>query len=208
VDEAHDRVTRSRLLPAQVEILVASGDVQAARAAADELSEIAGDLGVPLLGALASHARGAVQLAEGDPRGALSPLRHACTAWQELEAPYEAARVRALIGLACRELGDEDSAGMELDAARWTFRQLGAAPDLGRVQALLHPAAARTAGGLTPRELEVLRLVAAGKTNRSIATELFLSEKTVARHLSNIFTKLGLSSRAAATAYAYEHDLV
>ena len=122
--------------------------------------------------------------------------------------PYEAARVRVLIGLACRQLGDQDSAEMELDAARSVFQELGAVPDLARAQELSWKAAAKPAGGLTARELEVLRLVATGKTNRSIAADLFLSEKTVARHVSNIFSKLGLSSRAAATAYAYEHDLV
>ncbi|MPZ16142.1 MAG: DNA-binding response regulator, partial [Chloroflexi bacterium] len=113
-----------------------------------------------------------------------------------------------LIGLCCRALGDEDGAEMEIDAARWVFQQLGAAPDLARVDALSQRTAARAAGGLTAREVEVLRLVAAGKTNRTIAAELFLSEKTVARHVSNIFTKLDLSSRAAATAYAYEHHLI
>jgi DNA-binding NarL/FixJ family response regulator len=122
--------------------------------------------------------------------------------------PYEAARARVLIGLACRQLGDEETAEMELDAARLVFGQLGAAPDLARAQALSRSAATKPADGLTPRELEVLRLVATGITNKSIAADLFLSEKTVARHVSNIFTKLDLSSRAAATAYAYEHDLV
>ena len=121
--------------------------------------------------------------------------------------PYEAARSRVLIGLACRELGDEEGAEMELDAADWIFGRLGAAPDRARAQSLSGKAA-KPAGGLTARELEVLRHVAAGKTNRVIAADLFLSEKTVARHVSNIFTKLGVSSRAAATAYAYEHDLV
>ena len=136
VDEAQDRVARSRLLPAHVEIMLAAGDVRAARAAADELSEIAADLDAPLLRALAAHAEGAVLLAEGDARAALGALRRAWTAWQELEAPYEAARVRVLIGLACRQLGDEDTAEMELDAARWVFEQLGAVPDLARAQAL------------------------------------------------------------------------
>ncbi|MGH2824736.1 MAG: helix-turn-helix domain-containing protein, partial [Thermoleophilaceae bacterium] len=160
------------------------------------------------LRALAAHAQGAVLLLEGDARAALGALRHGWAAWQELEVPYEAARVRVLIGLACRQLGDEETALMELDAARWVFEQLGAAPDLARAQALSRKARDKPPGGLTARELEVLRLVATGKTNRSIAADLFLSEKTVARHVSNIFTKLGLSSRAAATAYAYEHDLV
>jgi DNA-binding CsgD family transcriptional regulator len=208
LDEARDRVTRSKVLPAHVEIMLAAGDVQAARAAADELSEIAADLEAPLLGALAAQAQGAVLLGEGDARAACDALRRAWTAWQKLEAPYEAARVRVLIGLACRDLGDEDTAEMELDAARCVFQQLGAAPDLARVEALSRKVAARAAGGLTAREVQVLRLVAAGKTNRAIAADLFISEKTVARHVSNIFAKLDLSSRAAATAYAYEHDLL
>ena len=205
---AQDRLARSRLLPALVEIMFAAGDAGAAGAAADELSEMAGDLDTPLLRALATHGEGAVLLLEGDARAALGALRHAWSAWRELEVPYEAARVRVLIGLACRELEDEETAEMELDAARSVFEQLGAVPDLARAQALSREPPAKRAGGLTARELDVLRLVATGKTNRSIAADLFLSEKTVARHVSNIFTKLGLSSRAAATAYAYEHDLV
>jgi DNA-binding CsgD family transcriptional regulator len=207
-DEAQDRVTRSRLLPALVEIMSAAGDADAARAAADELSKIADDLDALLLRAPAAHAQGAVLLLEGDARAALGALRQAWTVWQELEVPYEAARVRVLIGLACRKLGDRDGAEMELDAARRVFQELGAGADLARAQALSGKGAATPAGGLTPRELEVLRLVATGRTNRAIAADLVLSEKTVARHVSNIFRKLGLSSRAAATAYAYEHDLV
>ena len=208
VDEDQDRLTRSRLLPAHVEIMLAARDVEAARISAGELSAIADDLDAPLLRAVAAHAQGAILLAEGDARAALDALRHAWNAWQELEAPYEAARVRALIGLACRELGDKDSEEMELDATRRVFQRLGATPDLARVEELSRTAAPRAAGGLTAREVEVLRLVAAGKTNRAIADELVISEKTVARHVSNIFTKLGLSSRSGATAYAYEHDLV
>jgi DNA-binding NarL/FixJ family response regulator len=208
VDEAESFVARSRLLPAHVEIMLAAGDVDAAVAAADELAAIADDLDAPLLRARATHAQGAVLVARGDARAALAALRRAWSAWQELEAPHEAASTRALIGLACRGLGDEDGAAMELDAARWAFQELGAMPDVARMDALSRPAAAKDAGGLTARELEVLRLVAAGKTNRTIAADLFLSEKTVARHVSNIFVKLGVSSRAAATAYAYEHDLV
>ena len=208
VDEAHDLVTRSKLLPAYVEIMLAAADVQAAGDAADELSDIAGDLDAPLLRAVAAHAAGSVLLARGEARAALDELRHAWKTWQDLEAPYEAARTRALIGLACRELDDEDTAAMELDATRRVFRQLGATPDLARVEKLFGKAASRTADGLTAREVEVLRLVSAGKTNRAIADELGISEKTVARHISNIFTKLGLSSRSAATAYAYQHDLV
>jgi DNA-binding NarL/FixJ family response regulator len=208
MDEAQDRVARCRLLPAYAEIMLAANHVEAARAAADELSEIADDLDAPLLRALAGHARGATLLADDDARAALAALRLAWAAWQELDVPFEAARVRVLIGLACRKLQDEDTAQMELDAACWVFRQLGAAPDLARAEALARKRPAAVPGGLTARELEVLHLVAGGKTNRSIAADLFLSEKTVARHVSNILTKLGLSTRAAATAYAYEHDLV
>ncbi len=208
VDESQERTARSKVLPAYVEILLARDEVGPARAAADELSGIAADLDTPFLDAVAAQSTGAVLLSEGKTQDAYSALRQAWTSWQELEAPYEAARVRALMGLACRGLGDEDGAEMELDAARWVFQELGAAPDLRRIEALSRTAAAEAAGGLTAREVQVLRLVAAGKTNRAIAADLFLSEKTVARHVSNIFTKLGLSTRAAATAYAYEHDLV
>ena len=128
--------------------------------------------------------------------------------WQELVAPYEAARVRVLLGLACRALGDADTAALELEAARGVFAQLGAAPDLTRVDSLTQRVPPVDAHGLTARELQVLRLVAAGETNKAIAAELFVSERTVDRHMSNIFAKLGVSSRAAATAHAYQHGLI
>jgi DNA-binding CsgD family transcriptional regulator len=208
LDEAPDRLARSRLLGAYVEIALAAGDLPAAREAADELAGLAADLPGPLLGAVTAAAQGAVLLGEGQARSALPALRRAWAAWQELEAPYEAARVRVLIGLACRQLGDADGAAMELDAARWVFRQLGAGPDLARVEALAGAPGAAATGGLTARELQVLRLVAAGRTNRAIAADLFLSERTVDRHLSNIYTKLGVSSRAAATAAAYRRQLI
>jgi DNA-binding CsgD family transcriptional regulator len=207
VDEAVERRRRSRLLPAYVEVMLAAGDVQAGCAAADELAQIAAELGAPLLAAAAAHARGAVRLAQGDAQAGLAALRKAWTAWQEIEAPYEMARVRVLIALACRRLGDRDAAEMELDAARWVFQQLGAAAELARLEAL-SPAASRPAGGLSAREAQVLRLITTGKTNRAIAAELFISDRTVERHVSNIFVKLNVSSRAAATAYAYEHQLV
>lgn len=208
VDEAQDRVTRSRMLPAYVEIMLAAGDVQAARTAADELSDIAAQLDVPFLHAVAAHAQGAVLLAEDDARAALDRLRHAWKVWEKLEAPYESARARILIGCAYRALGDEDTAEMEFDAAQWIFQQLGAAPSLVRVDTLTRRAASGDTHGLTPRQLQVLRRVAAGATNKAIADELFISERTVERHVSNIFDKLSVSSRAAATAYAYEHELV
>jgi DNA-binding CsgD family transcriptional regulator len=208
LDEARDRVSRATLLPAYVEIMLAAGDLAAARIGADQLSQIAADLEAPLLRAVAAHATGAVLLGEGDGRAALEALRRGWTVWHGLDAPYEAARARVLLGLACRELGDQDGATMELDAARWVFQQLGAMPDVVRVETLARDTATQTVGSLTGRELQVLRLVATGMGNRAIAAELFLSEKTVARHLSNIFTKLDVSSRSAATAYAYEHGLV
>jgi DNA-binding CsgD family transcriptional regulator/tetratricopeptide (TPR) repeat protein len=205
--EALDRVARSRMLAAYVEIVLAEGDVGAARVAADELAEIAADVDAPFLHAVAAHTCGAVLLAEGDARAALAALRRAWTAWQELEAPYEAARVRVLAGLACRQLGGGDTAEMELDAARRVFQELGAAPDLAQLARVSRTAGLEAAGGLTRREVQVLALVAAGKSNRAIATELFLSEKTIERHMSNIFTKLGVGSRTAAAAYAFEHRI-
>jgi ATP/maltotriose-dependent transcriptional regulator MalT len=206
--EAHGTEARSRLLPAYVEIMLAAGDIQAARVAADELASLAGELDALVLTAVAAQARGAVRLAEGDARAALPILRQAWTGWQELDAAYDAARVRVLIGLASRDLGDVDAAEMEFDAARWIFQQLGARPDLAHVEALSRALEPASAGGLSGREIQVLRLVATGKTNRQIASTLFISERTVERHLSNIFNKLDLTSRSAATAYAYEHQLL
>ena len=208
VDETQEQRTRASLLPTYVEILLAARDVAAARTAAEELSEIAAAVDALFLHAVSAQAMGAVLLAEGDARGALTLLRGAWTAWQTLDAPYEAARSRVLIGRACRELGDEDTAAMEFDAARGVFQQLGAAPDLARVDVLTRRGVSGAPHSLTPRQLQVLRLVAAGETNKAIAAELFISERTVERHVSNIFSKLGVSSRAAATAYAYDHQLV
>jgi DNA-binding CsgD family transcriptional regulator len=208
LDETADAIPRAHLLGAHVEVALAANQVPIARAAADELATIAARIDVPLLRATAMYADGGVTLAEGDARAALGCLRSAWTHWQELEAPYHGARVRVLIGEACRKLGDQDTAEMELDAAGWVFQALGAVPDLARVQKLSTRPAAAIPGGLSLREAQVLRLVAAGKTNRAIADELFLSEKTVHRHLSNIFTKLDVGSRSAATAYAFQHNLI
>jgi DNA-binding NarL/FixJ family response regulator len=206
LEETPDPMSRARLLPACVEVMLEAEDVAAARAAAEELTGIAAQFDAPYLKALAAHASGAVLLAEGDPRAALTKLRAAHRSWRGLEAPHEAARVRLLIGVACRELGDGANAELEFEAARGVFAELGATPDLGRLARLA--GSSRPGGPLSRRESEVLTLLAAGKTNRAIAAELVISEKTVARHVSNIFTKLRLSSRAEATAYAYKHGLV
>ena len=206
--EAAGPLARSRLLPAQVEVALELGDVPGARAAADQLVAIARDVDAPWLQAAADHAVGAVAVAEGDHIGALTHLHAAQVVWRGMGAPYESARTRALAAAACRSLGDDDGAELELGAALAAFERLGAAPDAARAGALAGPRVAAAAGALTARERQVLALVATGRTNRAVGAELHISDKTVARHLSNIFAKLGLSSRAAATAYAYEHDLV
>ena len=196
--EAGERPQRARLLPACVEILLAAGDAEAARVACDELSELAeGDM----LDAMAAFAQGSVELAAGDAGAAAVALRRAARGWQQLEAPFEVARARMQLALACRRLGDDDAAAFELEAARGVFAGLGAAP--------ARPAAppGGETGGLTPRELEVLRLLAAGKSNRDIASALVISEHTVARHVQNIFAKLAVRSRTAASAFAFAHHL-
>jgi DNA-binding CsgD family transcriptional regulator len=207
VSERTQRLERAALLPAYVEIMLAVADVEGARRAARELEEVAERQGSDALGAMSAQARGAVALAEGDARAALVALRRAWQAWQELEAPYDAARVRVLVGLACRGLGDRDGQAMELDGARRVFEQLGATRDLAAVEALIKLPAAKTVGGLTAREVEVLRLVAAGKTNGQIAAALGISGHTVRRHLQNVFVRLGVPSRAAAAAFAVQHGL-
>jgi ATP/maltotriose-dependent transcriptional regulator MalT len=203
--EVMEPLKRAALLPAYVEIMLAVGETEEARGACGELEELARRYGSSMLGAIVAHARGAVDLAEGNAQAALVALREACRAWQELEAPYETARTRVLIGQACRALGDEEAETLELEAARSIFEQLGAAPDLARLEAATTRAGTH---GLSRRELEVLGLVAAGKSNREIAAALVISEHTVARHLQNIFAKLGVTSRTAAAAFAFEHDLV
>ena len=208
VEEARDHLARTRMLSACVEILLAVGDVAAARAAADELATRAGELDAPLLMAMASGADAAVLLADDESRAALDAARRAVAGWRALDAPYEHARTRVLVGLACRALGDQETAELELTAARDALEELGARPDVARVAAHLGRAAPAPRGGPTARELEVLALVAKGRTNREIAVELNISEHTVRRHLQNLFRKVGVSSRAAATAYALEHELI
>ena len=207
VGEATQPLRRANLLPAYVEIMLATGDVDEARTGCRQLEEIAEHYESAMLAALVAHARGAWELAAGEARSALVSLRQAGETWQEVEAPYDAARARVLVAEACRALGDDDAAALELEAARDMFAQLGAAPDLAQLDSSARRDA-REAYGLTPRQVEVLRLVAAGKSNREIAASLVISEHTVARHVQNIFATLRVSSRTAASAFAFEHDLV
>jgi DNA-binding CsgD family transcriptional regulator len=200
--------SRPRLLAPYIEILIAAGDLGAARAAADELTQIANAFHAPLLLASSAHATGTVLFAEGKMKAALALLREAWAIWQELAMPYESARARALIGRVCQQLGDDESARMHFDAAQSVFKRLGAVPDLAELERAATAADSGPFGALTGREREVLSLVAAGETNRQIATALCISEHTVARHLSNIFDKLGVTTRTAASAFAHKHKLV
>lgn len=199
-------VGRTSLLEPYVAIMLAAGDLAGARAGAEELEEAAARFGATLVRARAFRARGAVLLEEGDARGAHEKLRAAWSAWKELDALYEIARTRVLLAQACRALGDHDGESMHFDAGRAVFSTLGAAPDLSALAKLEKPSAGD--GTLSARELEVLNLIAHGSTNREIAKALVISERTVARHLSNIFTKLNVSSRTGASAYAFKHGLV
>src|SRR3954469_4407051 len=198
--EVREPGNRARVLDAFVEIVLAVGDLPAARDAANELSEIAERFQAPLLHAMADRARGAILLAEDEAKDALEALRRSWSIWCEIDAPYEAARTRVLIAEACAKIDDCDAAKLELELACEAFRRLGAAGDLHRTQAMQVSKETPVEGPLTARELQVLKLIAAGKSNRAIGLKLGISEKTVARHVSNIFNKLDLSSRAAATA--------
>lgn len=206
--EATDTADRARLLEPAVEIALATGDVGAAREAADDLTRIAAILGTPFLRATALASDGAVRLVSGDVAGALAGLRRAFEAWRDLDVPYQAARVRVRIGRACGEMGDLEGAALEFEAARAVFTDLGAGPDLAWLDQTASGRAPALSHGLSRREHEVLRLIARGDANRSIADALGISERTVDRHVSNILTKLDVPSRSGATAYAYEHGLV
>lgn len=198
---------RARVLPAFVEIALAVEEIDKARSSAEELATIAQSFGSKILGAMAAHAQGAVRLAEGDPSGAIVPLRHALSVWTRVGAPYIVARIRVALSRAYAALGDADGSELEIDGATQVFRKLGAEPDLAAIVAK-GSAGSDSRFTLSSRELEVLRLVAKGKTNKAIARQLRVSERTIDRHLSNIFDKIDVANRAAATAYAYEHDLV
>ena len=200
-------VGRPPALSAAVEVLLAAGDSGRARIVCDELVALTEQLAAPALRPVAAYASGVVHLVEGAPGNALEALRDARDQARRLGLPHEEARARLQAATACRALGDEDSAEMELDAAIVLLERLGAGPDLGRAHAMRAAHAGPTTV-LTRRECEVLRHVAAGMTNREIAGALHISEHTVARHLQNIFTKTGCPSRSAATAYAYQQGLV
>ena len=206
--DTQGQITRARMLPAAVEILLAANDVPAARAASAELAEIALAVGAPLLAAASAHAAGAVLLAEGDIGRASTLLRQACETWREMEMPYEEAQTSVLLAVVCEKRGDQDGHRLEIEKARRIFTQLRAEPGLARIVEQSAGTSHQRIGSLSEREVQVLRLLAAGKTNRAIADELFISERTVARHVSNIFDKLGVSSRAGATAWAFQHNLI
>jgi ATP/maltotriose-dependent transcriptional regulator MalT len=206
--ESQPPATRTAFLAACVDVMIETSTPDVARSAADELAAMAAQCDAPYVRALAAYAMGRVRLAAGDAPAALASLRRAWMEWQDLEAPWEAARVRVLLGLTCRALGDEDAVQLEFEAAERVFQRLGAAPDLLRLASLRAASPPSDASSLTGREREVLTLIAKGLTNRAIADALAISDRTVDRHVSNILLKLDLPSRAAATAYAYERGLV
>ena len=207
-EEIKGRIARSRILPAYIEIMLAMHEIEKAHDAVDELSEITDAIGAPFLQGLSLSHRGAVLIAKNEPSDALVTLRNAHKKWIDLDAPYELARTKVLISQACHQLGDTDTAQIELEAAHSIFQQLGAQPDLDNINAENREIEKEKVLGLTSRELQVLQLMASGKTNKAIAKELFISRRTVDRHISNIFNKLGVNSRTAATSFAYEHDLL
>ena len=201
-------VTRCRVLPAYVEIMLVAGNIEAAKAGEEELVQIAETLDSPLLRGIALRSKGAVLLAQGHAADALATFVEVSEHWSALEVPYESARLRLLNAQASKQTGDEHTVTSELDAAKRAFEQLGAVHDLKMLEALSGSTPARVPGGLSPREVEILSLVAKGRSNREIASELVISERTVARHMSNIFNKLDVTSRTAASAFAFENNLV
>jgi ATP/maltotriose-dependent transcriptional regulator MalT len=200
-----NRLARAALLPILVQVASATGDLDEARGAFRELDDITATFDAPILWAAAASTRGRLELAQGDAAGACTSLRDAVERWEVLNVPYEVATARTLLGQALRDCGDVTGADDSFAIAARLFDQLGAHLDARLSDSGVRPT---LPAGLTEREVEVLRLVAAGKTNNEVAAELYLSVKTVSRHLSNIFTKVGVTSRAAATAFAFEHNLL
>ena len=199
---------RVDLLKAAVTIHLETRQIGAARDALDQLEQLTADLTAPVIEAERCTVRSAVLLAEGDAGGALALLRRAVDIWQEHDAPYELARLNVRIGRACRALADQDGARLQFSAARETFERLGARPDLAQLDRVVASVDAEAGHGLTQREIEVLRLIARGRENRAIANELHLSERTVHRHVANIFTKLAVDSRTAAVAHGIKYRIV
>lgn len=208
-EEQENPMTRSKILLAYIDIMLAVDDISAAQAGAADLSEIAKEFQAPFLQAIAARAEGNIILKKGEPKKALDKLHKAWAALKRIGASYELAKTRMLIGLAYQKIGDKDSAEIEFDAARWTFQKLGAMCDLSKMDPFIQNTSSDDhTHGLTPRELQILRLLTTGITNKEIGKDLYISERTVDRHVSNILAKLNVPSRAAATAYAYEHDMI
>lgn len=206
LDSIQDEPSRAALLPHAVEIALVSGELEEARSFTAELSSIAERYASPGMRACAAVARGRVALVEGDAPAALRDLQQAVNAWIQIDCPYELARTRLLLAEAYRLLDDAEGSSMEVEAARSVFERLGADPDLRRTHEMV--GGRPNASGLSDREVEVLRLITDGRSNKEISAALVISENTVARHIANIFSKIGVTSRAAAASFALKHDLV
>ena len=203
-----DPVGRMRLLPIAVEIMLATGDIEMARKLCDELSGFAARHVSDAVEAASAEAIGDLSFAEGNLEGALPSYGRAAELWRDLHAPYRLSRLRLKIGQTCVALGDSEGACREIEAARDVFGKLGAEPDRKAAEALLRSLGKGVEGPLTPRQTEILQLVAEGLTNREIAQRLGLSERTVDRHVSDTLTRIDVPTRAAATAFAISHGLI
>jgi DNA-binding CsgD family transcriptional regulator len=206
--ETKDTKRRAELLPAVVRIMIGVNQTEEAFIATEELCSIANEFDAPYLHAMSAYCQGAVFFAKGRVQLALKHVQKALKFWKMLNLPYESAFARELKGLVYRELDDKDNSVVELAAAKWIFEQLKAKPDLKRINRFLRKPRDHETYGLTLRELQVLRRMASGQTNKLIAGELFISERTVDRHVSNIFNKLGVSSRVKATAFALKNNIL
>lgn len=195
----------TELLAALAEAHLAAGDTDAAAEAAKAMTDVVNRAASVYLDAVTRTTEAQVLLARGDALAACLRAGEAVEQFQGLGLPYDEARAREVRGAAARVIDVLDTTQLELTAARDTYRRLGAEPDERRVTALLGEASPFP---LSSREIEVLRLVARGGTNKEVAGQVVVSEHTVARHLSNIYTKLGVGSRSAAAAWAYERSLI